>query len=1084
MRCFGRFGWLVVALVAAGTVLLAASTAAHAVCAPDPATSGQTVTCTGNDADGFLAGGGVDNLTVNVQPGATVADNGNVAIGVNDGNTLTLRGAITAANTLTGVSAVNNNSIVNSGSVVVGTSGTGIAVADNNNITNNAGVTGGSGSTGIFAGIGNTIVNSATGALTLGNNGVGVFVAGSSTVSNFGGITIGNSGGFSGGIVAINDDNTVMNAAGASIAVGTNNLGILVQGNNARIANAGGITAAAGGVGIFVQGNNANIASSGTIAGGLGSAGIFFQGDNSVLTSTGAITGGAANSVGFAVAGNMNAVTNAGTLALGDTGTGILVFGDSNIIINSGAIDVGAMGIGIDATTFTPGALNSIINTGNIKVGAGGTGILVSNDGTVFNAGTIDAATGAFAIDFCLCSPASSLTLATTSVINGLVRGAGNTVFQLGGAGGTGTFNLSDIGVGQQYDGFVTFNKIDTSHWILTGIGNQDWNIFGGMLTLNGIINGQIAINNGAFVANGTVNGGVNVNGGSLVANGTVNGAVNVNGGSLVSNGVVNGVVSINGGGVLGGNGTVGSTTINVGTLSPGNSIGTITVNGNLVLSSAAAYLVEFDAVSSDLTNVTGTATVAGTVQAVFANGPLLRRYTILTANGGVSGTFATLTNVNLPAGFAPTLTYDANNVYLSLTAALGGGLPQNQQNVANSLNTFFNGGGALPARFFELFKLTGASLAGTLNQVTGEVATQASQAAFTSVDYFLNLMLDPFVSGRGGDVSSSGPGANQYALEDPDAYAARRKGRTPAEQDAYAAVYRKAVARNNVFDPRWSVWGAAYGGEVKSEGNLAVIGSRDASSRAFGFAAGADYRLSRDTLVGFALSGGGTNFSLAQGGGSGRSDVFQAGAFVRHNFGQGYIKGAIAYGWHDVTTDRIVAIAGLDRLEGRYNANSFGARAEAGYRFLTPFMGVGLTPYAAGQAITYFLPAYGEQATLGVNAFALNYASRDVTTVRSEIGVRADKSFALQSALMTLRSRAAWAHYFDESRALTANFQTFAAPAFVVTGADQARNTALVSASADLKWMNGISIAGVFEGEFSGQTRGYAGKGIARYQW
>ena len=29
------------------------------------------------------------------------------------------------------------------------------------------------------------------------------------------------------------------------------------------------------------------------------------------------------------------------------------------------------------------------------------------------------------------------------------------------------------------------------------------------------------------------------------------------------------------------------------------------------------------------------------------------------------------------------------------------------------------------------------------------------------------------------------------------------------------------------------------------------------------------------------------------------------------------------------------------------------------------------------------------------------------------------------------------------------------------------------------MKWLNGFSLAGVFEGEFSGQTRGYAGKGI-----
>jgi hypothetical protein len=34
------------------------------------------------------------------------------------------------------------------------------------------------------------------------------------------------------------------------------------------------------------------------------------------------------------------------------------------------------------------------------------------------------------------------------------------------------------------------------------------------------------------------------------------------------------------------------------------------------------------------------------------------------------------------------------------------------------------------------------------------------------------------------------------------------------------------------------------------------------------------------------------------------------------------------------------------------------------------------------------------------------------------------------------------------------------------------------------MKWLNGISLAGVFEGQFSNVTNSYAGKGVARYSW
>ena len=56
-----------------------------------------------------------------------------------------------------------------------------------------------------------------------------------------------------------------------------------------------------------------------------------------------------------------------------------------------------------------------------------------------------------------------------------------------------------------------------------------------------------------------------------------------------------------------------------------------------------------------DRTNVTGTASLAGTVQAVFAPGSYVARtYTILSAAGGLGGTtFNSLTTTNLPAGFA-----------------------------------------------------------------------------------------------------------------------------------------------------------------------------------------------------------------------------------------------------------------------------------------------------------------------------------------------------------------------------------------------------------------------------------------------
>jgi uncharacterized protein with beta-barrel porin domain len=103
---------------------------------------------------------------------------------------------------------------------------------------------------------------------------------------------------------------------------------------------------------------------------------------------------------------------------------------------------------------------------------------------------------------------------------------------------------------------------------------------------------------------------------------------------------------------------------------------------------------------------------------------------------------------------------------------------------------------------------------------------------------------------------------------------------------------------------------------------------------------------------------------------------------------------------------------------------------------------------------------------------------------MRSELGLRTDKSFAMQNAVLTLRGRAAWAHDFNPDRAIGATFTALPGASFVVNGAAQASESALVTAAAEMKWLNGWSAAGTFEGEFSNVTRSYAGKGVVRYSW
>ncbi len=163
--------------------------------------------------------------------------------------------------------------------------------------------------------------------------------------------------------------------------------------------------------------------------------------------------------------------------------------------------------------------------------------------------------------------------------------------------------------------------------------------------------------------------------------------------------------------------------------------------------------------------------------------------------------------------------------------------------------------------------------------------------------------------------------------------------------RDAYAMFTKAPPVTPD--DPRWSVWAAGFGGSQTTDGN-ATVGSNTSTSSVYGTAVGADYMLSPRTIMGFALAGGGTNFSVANSG-SGHSDLFQAGAFIRHAVGPAYISAALAYGWQNITTNRTVTAAGSDQLRAQFNANAFSGRLENGYRFVAPWVGgIGITPYAA----------------------------------------------------------------------------------------------------------------------------------------
>ncbi|HEX3504581.1 MAG TPA: autotransporter domain-containing protein [Xanthobacteraceae bacterium] len=758
-------------------------------------------------------------------------------------------------------------------------------------------------------------------------------------------------------------------------------------------------------------------------------------------------------------------ITNSGSITVGRSGEAIVVGNVSNFtggISNSGMITVGRSGVGIDTasiSTFSGG----ITNSGTIKVGASGAGVVVdavSFFGNVSNSGTITGAhTGIF---ICGCVTFQGGAIVNTGTIagvlgiltepgsgpvsvfdSGTIIGTGGKAVDLSGGSVGSTFTL---GAGYNITGLVLGQNGDTLQ--LGGTGTASFDLSNVIDTIASGSSGHLPQYQGFDI--------FNVVSGTWTTTGTFSGteAWNVNGGTLAGTGTF-ADVNVNSGG----------------TLEPGL-IGTpgtfMTVNGNLALQSGALYLVNLNSTTASRVNVAGTASLAGTVTAAVTGSTSNQPYDILHA-GNVTGTFSGFSGLN---NYAGTLTYTPTDVFLNLTANLGGGMARNsnQRNVATTINNFFNAGGTLPAGFSSLFGLTGGGLGNALTQVSGEAATDADKGAFQLMNDFLNLMLDP-TAGGGGNVSG---GANGFAPEQ-DATL------PPDIAEAYAGVL-KAQPAKQTFDQRWTAWGSGFGGTSFTNGN-AAIGSNNVKASDYGFAAGMEYHLTPDTVYGFALAGGGTNWNLAQGLGSGRSDAFQAGVYGKTHWGPAYVSAALAFANHWFTTDRI---AQSDQLRASFTGQSYAARLEGGYRYALPITGaiVGVTPYAAVQAQDFHTPSYSETDITG-GGFGLSYASMNATDTRSELGARFDNLQIVDSMPLVLRGRLAWAHdWFTNAAALNAVFQTLPGSSFTVDGAAPPKNSALTTAAAELHITSNWTAIAKFDGEFGSGSQTYGGTGTLRYSW
>ncbi len=714
------------------------------------------------------------------------------------------------------------------------------------------------------------------------------------------------------------------------------------------------------------------------------------------LAARGVDAGGRPNSAqGIALGGGT--IENAASATIFGAAQGILVNNDTNAV---GAAD----------------AATTIVNAGTIRGGTGAGIVLVGNFAdTVTTSGVIAGGNGV-ALD--LDAGDDTLNVLTgASFVGALDGGAGTDRINLGGIG-TGTLGATT--------GFETL-AVQSGSWTLAAPSTYANGITvaapatlsGTAATLTGAIDvaGRLAFDQTTEAGYaGTLTGT-----GTLVKQGTAaltlggqtgfTGTTTVAAGRLVLAGALPSAVTVASGGTLGGTGTVTSLTVaGGGIVAPGDGIGTLAITGAFAQAAGSTYSAQTTAAGlSDRIVVGGTATIAnGAVLNVARNVgayAIGTRYTLLTASGGIAGTYQLVqadgggTELRL----VQTGTSIGVDVARSGAALVALAASSNQRSVAPSFRALGVGNAAYAAL---TLLPNDAVVRSGLETVAGEVHASVKLAAI-----------------RDAQAVEDGVAARMFAT--------------------------------NVGS---GLWGQLIGHRGEDDGGR---GTASLDRRGWGAFGGADVTLGDAGRIGVA--GGYTRTRLSIDDRDSRATVKNTHllGYASSALGPVAVRVQGGYAWTDYDVTRTVVFPGFAATpRSGYDGNVLHGSAELGIR--RPMMGGTVEPFVDVAGYRVSTEGFAESAS----AVALQARSQRQSFVLTSAGVRGETPITNG---MSARSRLAWQHVIDEGRPdATMQFVSGSLP-FTVTGARLSRNTALLAIDVEWRPIRNLAITSGYSGAIGG---------------
>lgn len=536
----------------------------------------------------------------------------------------------------------------------------------------------------------------------------------------------------------------------------------------------------------------------------------------------------------------------------------------------------------------------------------------------------------------------------------------------------------------------------------------------------------------------------------TLTADNSYTGGTEIRNGTLAVNGSIAGTLDVLSAGRLQGTGTVGNTIV-AGTIAPGNSIGTLNVAGTITFNPGSIYEVEVNAAGQgDRIAATGTATINGGSVRVLAGAGTYApstRYTILTADGGRTGTFG-----SVASNFAfldPSLSYDADSVYLTLTrnqvSFANVGITRNQRSTGSGIESLGAGNPVWNA----VVQFDAPTARHAFDQLSGEIHASARTVLIEESRFLRTAVNDRIRSAFDGVGAAAGTVTT---------YVGGRPVLVPANTD------------------RLAVWGQGFGswGQTGGDGNAARLNRSTG-----GFFIGADAAVFDSWRLGAVAGYSRTSFSVRDRRSSGSSDTYHLGLYGGTQWGNLGLRTGAAYSWHTIATGRSIVVPGLgDSLRSDYNAATAQVFGELAYGFAAG--PARFEPFAGLAYVHLGTDGFCEQGRVA----ALAGASSNTDATFTTLGLRASTSLALGGGRLTARGMLGWRHAFgDVTPIATQRFATGGSP-FAVWGVPIARNAAVLEAGLDYTIMPSATLGLSYNAQFGSSTSDQSVRASFQYRF